>query len=178
MTAIDQTTANFTRVAPLEGMSAFVGTEAWKGDIGLTPPWSLKAMVLRMLGGCMVLASTGLWLVEGAGSDPEMALVRIGLSVVLLFTGLVLMLINDPSGQPSVQFDLAARKVRIVMQGKNRDKVLEQHGFDRLGGVRFSAKGLQLFKADGMLLIEVPMADAASRSLLDQQLGNHLPRLA
>lgn len=177
MTAIDQDTAKFTRIAPLDGLPNLRAAQTW-GEFGTGAPWSLKAMVLRLLGGCMVLSSTGLWLVEGAGDDAQLALVRVGLSVVLLFFGLVLMLINDPSGQPSVQFDLRAQKVRVVQKKGNRELLLKQLSFDRVGHVKFTANTLALFQTDGTMVVEVPFADPQSRAMIEHQLAEHLPHAA
>ena len=109
MTAIDHDTANYIRVAPMERPINGLKTAApVSGPMNLPCFWSPRTLVLRLLGGCMVLSSTGLWLVDGAGDDPQLALIRIGASVMLLFFGLSLMLLNDPAAQPEVEFDTAA----------------------------------------------------------------------
>lgn len=93
MTAIDQDTAVFTRIAPSD---AIVGFQL-RDDVAITTQQSgwISSVLLRLLGGSMVLASTGIWLVAAVGEDPERGLLQLGASVVMLFLGLALLLRND-----------------------------------------------------------------------------------
>ncbi len=93
MTAVDQETAIFTRIAPSDAVLEF-DFIADAEVVEQSSTW-IYTVLLRLLGGSMVLASTGIWLVADAGEDPERALLRLGVSVVTLSLGLVLLLRKD-----------------------------------------------------------------------------------
>ncbi|CUH81592.1 hypothetical protein TRM7557_03500 [Tritonibacter multivorans] len=183
MTAIDHNTANYIRVAPMEGplqgMQTVASGVAPAADPMCLPSyWSPRALILRLLGGCMVLASTGLWLVDGAGDDPELALIRIGASVMLLFFGLVLMLLNDPAAQPEVEFDTAAGELRILESARRSTKLVSRHSFASLAGVQFTNGALMVYDLQGHVVVAVPLVDAKSRRLIQTQIAGHLAHLA
>ena len=184
MTAIDHNTANYIRVAPmdgpLQGMQKVAAGVAPVSGTALNLPsfWSPRALILRLLGGCMVLASTGLWLVDGAGDDPQLALIRIGASVMLLFFGLVMMLLNDPAAQPEVEFDIAAGELRILETARRSSKLVARHSFASLAGVQFSSGALTVYDRQGNVVVGVPLADAKSRRLIQTQIAGHLAHLA
>lgn len=179
MTAIDHDTANYIRVAPMERPINGLQTAApVSGPMNLPSFWSPRTLVLRLLGGCMVLSSTGLWLVDGAGDDPQLALIRIGASVMLLFFGLSLMLLNDPAAQPEVEFDTAAKELRILETARRNTKLVSRHPFDSLAGVQFTSGALTVYDLQGNVVVGVPLADAHSRRLIQTQIAGHLAHLA
>jgi len=173
MTAIDQNVIDFTRVAPLDHVPGF-RAEA-PSQVNIRPGGSVSSMMLRLLGGCMVLASTGLWLVPEAGADPQLALFRIGISVILLFVGLCLLLLRETSAPPEFQFDARRGEMRIEeTRADGRTVVVLRRSYASLGAARFTSRSIQLMEADGTLLIELPLEGRATRNLLLSQLRPHL----
>jgi len=173
MTAIDQNVLDFSRVAPLDHVPGVQATAPTQ--VNIRPGGSVSAMVLRLLGGCMVFASTGLWLVPEAGADPQMALIRVGISVFLLFFGLCLLLLREQTPQPEFQFDAQRGEMRIEeVRADGRARVLVRRSYDSLGAARFTSKSVQLLEADGTLLIELPLEGRGTRKLLLTQLRPHL----
>lgn len=184
MTAIDHDTANYIRVAPIEGsVPGFRNvvdgvTVGQSNALSMPSFWSPRALMMRFLGGSMVLASTGLWLVDGAGDDPQLALIRLGASIFLLFIGLVLMLLNDPAPQPEVQFDTDARELRVFETARRDTKLVARHAFSALSGVRFANGSLTVEDHAGHVVVAMPLADAKSRILIEETITGHLPRLS
>lgn len=179
MTAIDQTNPAYSRIAPLDYVSGF---EAATSGAGLTQhnvkqEWSVRALLLRLLGGSMVLASTGIWLGAGVGEDPELALLRVGISVVFLFAGLALMLLHDPKNQPRVFLDTRAGLLVIEETTKKGGPKITRRSFSSLGAVEISPIGMRILERNGTPLIELPLEGAENVVLLRQQLSAHIPVL-
>jgi len=173
MTAIDQNVIDFTRVAPIDHVPGF-RSEA-PSQVTLRPGGSVSAMLLRLLGGCMVMASTGLWLMPDSGADPQMALIRIGVSVFLLFVGLCLLLQREMKLPPEFHFDSQRNELRIEeIRSDGRSVVLMRRSYASLGAARFSGKTLQILEGDGSVLIELPLEGRTTRKLLLSQLKPHL----
>ncbi|ABF63779.1 hypothetical protein [Ruegeria sp. TM1040] len=173
MAMIDQNVIDFTRVAPIDHVPGF-RTDA-PSQVTLRPGGSVSALLLRLLGGGMVLASTGLWLMPESGADPQMALIRIGVSVFLLFAGLCLLLQRDVKLPPEFHFDAQRNELRIEeMRSDGRPVVLMRRSYASLGAARFDGKVLQILETDGRLLAELPLEGRATRKLLLAQLRPHL----
>lgn len=141
-------------------------------NLQLQANWKLRLFLLRALGAVMILSSTGLWLVPGAGADAEMNLIRLGVSVVFLLIGLVLMMAYVPGSRPEACFDPVRRELRLLQRdGRGRPRTVLRRSYDTLGGVRLTASTVQMYEADGSLLIELPVGSAAMRSQLRDQLS-------
>ncbi|OED47991.1 hypothetical protein AB838_12890 [Rhodobacteraceae bacterium (ex Bugula neritina AB1)] len=134
--------------------------------------WKVRIAALRFLGGAMILGAAGLWIVQGSGTDPEMDLVRFGVSIAFLLLGLVLMTAHEPAGHPEACFDPVRRELRLLKcDSSGRPRTVLRRSYDTLGGVRLAANSVQLFEDDGSLLIELPLDSAAVRSQLRDQLS-------
>ncbi|KIC17722.1 hypothetical protein RA20_14230 [Leisingera sp. ANG-Vp] len=141
-------------------------------SLRLEANWKVRIVLLRVLGAAMILSSTGLWLAPGAGVDPDMNLIRFGVSVAFLLTGLVLMTAHEPANQPEACFDPVRRELRVLQRdSRGRPRTVLRRSYDTLGGVRLTAATVQMFETDGSLLIELPVASAAMRSHLRDQLS-------
>ncbi|TNJ46708.1 hypothetical protein [Phaeobacter sp. B1627] len=173
MTALDQNVANYSPVAAFGRVSGFpAGAPV---QVSVRPGESFSSMLLRLLGGCMVLSSTGIWLVPNAGEDPSLALIRIGISVVLLFLGLCLMLSRERTILPEFQFDSRNLEMRAEeTDADGRVVVLLRRSYASMGAVRFTDRSVQILEHDGTLLIEVPLDGRSTRQLLLAQLKPHL----
>lgn len=173
MTATDQTFTRFARVAALDHTGGF-RAEA-PSQVSIRPGGSVSNLLLRLLGGCMVIAATGIWLVPGAGSDPQMALIRVGISVVLLFLGLCLALTRERSSCPEIQFDAKRREMRVEeVRHDGRPVVILRRSYASIGAARFTSKSVQLLEWNGKLLIELPLEGRATRKMLRNQLADFI----
>ncbi|MCF6432058.1 hypothetical protein [Leisingera sp. MMG026] len=170
MAVTDQTPPQLTR-APVANAFGAVA-RAVPLSLRLEANWKLRVALLRVLGAAMILSSTGLWLVPGAGADPDMNLIRIGISVVFLLIGLVLMTAHDAGNRPEACFDPVRRELRVLQAGsRGSPRTVLRRSYDTLGGARLTAVSVQLYETDGSLLIELPIGSAAMRSQLRDQLS-------
>ncbi|UWQ85109.1 hypothetical protein K3726_07870 [Leisingera caerulea] len=155
----------------VSGAAAFgAAARAAPLSLQLEANWKLRLILLRLLGAAMILGSTGLWLVPGAGADPEMNLLRMGVSVAFLLAGLVLMTVHEPGSGPEACFDPVRRELRLLQRdGRGRPRTVLRRSYESLGAVRLTAASVQLYETDGSLLIELPLQTAAMRSQLRDQ---------
>ncbi len=179
MTAFDYNTANYIRIDPIEQSSFGLRTHLpMAGPLSLPSFWSPRTLLLRLFGGCMVVASTALWLVHSAGEDPKVVLIRIGATVVLMLLGVMVMLINNPAVQPEVEFDATAKELRLLERVRRNSKVVSRYPFDSLAGVQFRSGALTVFDLQGNAVVDVPLPDAHSRRMVQTQIAGHLAHLA
>ena len=173
MTALDQTVANYRPVAAFgRGVGFPAGAPL---QVSVRPGESISSMLLRLLGGCMVLSSTAIWLVPNVGEDATLALIRIGISVVLLFLGLCLLLSRERAALPEFQFDFRNLEMRAEeTDADGRVTVLLRRSYGSMGAVRFTDRSVQILEQDGTLLIELPLDGRSTRQLLLNQLRPHL----
>ncbi|MEX0301915.1 MAG: hypothetical protein AB3N24_05780 [Leisingera sp.] len=170
MAVTDQTPPRVYRVPGAGKLSAIAGAVPLR--LRLEANWKVRIVLLRVLGAAMILSSTGLWLVPGAGADPEMNLIRFGISVAFLLAGLVLMTAHEPGNQPEACFDPVRRELRVLQRdSRGRPRTVLRRSYDTLGGARLTASTVQMFEGDGSLLIELPVGSAAMRSHLRDQLS-------
>ena len=136
--------------------------------------WHLRTVLLRGLGVGMVLSASGLWLVSGGDLDPELNLIKVGVSVLLFVLGVILVTLKTPRTQPEACFDPVRRELRILHRDSHgRPKVVLRRCYDSIGGARLTNGYVQLFENDGSLLLEVPLGCAvAGRQLRDQLNGD------
>ncbi|UWS02476.1 hypothetical protein K4K94_09010 [Phaeobacter inhibens] len=141
--------------------------------------WPVRSILLRILGGGMVLGSTGLWLLPDAGVDPQMSLIRIGISIAFLFVGLILLTTHHPDSQPEACFDPVRRELRILRKSRNgAPRVVLRRSYASLGGVRLSANAISVLDSDGSVLMDLPIDSADTRLRLRDQLNGALPILS
>ncbi|MGR3622211.1 hypothetical protein [Pseudophaeobacter sp.] len=134
--------------------------------------WRARTMLLRVLGVALILSACGLWLFSGMASDPELNLMKVGVSVLFFVLGMVLMTVNDRRNQPEACFDPVRRELRVLRRDAHgQPKTVLRRSYDTIGGARLSDGAVQLFENDGSLLIEVPLGSAAARSQLRDQLS-------
>lgn len=121
----------------------------------------------QSLGGvALVLAAFGVWVAPGAGFEPDLALFKLGVSVALGISGLVIM--QAGRAQPAVEFeiDTLRREVRLVRgNGRNRSLVSRISIAD-LGPAEVHGNMARLWTADGSLVAEVAMSDPDLRRSL------------
>ncbi|MFS4580050.1 hypothetical protein [Phaeobacter sp. C3_T13_0] len=138
--------------------------------------WQVRSILLRILGGGMVLGSMGLWLLPDAGIDPQMSLIRIGISIAFLFVGLILLTTHHPDSQPEACFDPIRRELRILRKTRNgAPRIVLRRSYSSLGGVRLSADAISVLDTDGTILMELPIESNDTRMRLRDQLSGALP---
>ncbi|MFV1492476.1 hypothetical protein VWX97_16090 [Phaeobacter sp. JH18-32] len=138
--------------------------------------WPVRSLLLRILGGGMVMGATGLWLLPDAGFDPQMSLIRIGISVAFLFVGLILLTSHHPDSQPEACFDPIRRELRILRKTRRgAPRIVLRRSYSSLGGVRLSAHAISVLDIDGAVLMELPIDSTETRLRLRDQLSGALP---
>lgn len=170
MAVTDHTPPQISAMSSARALGAIAGASPLR--LRFEANWKVRVVALKLLGAAMILSSTGLWLVQGAGADAEMNLIRFGLSVAFLLAGLVLMTAHEPEGRPEACFDPVRRELRVLKRdAQGRPRTVLRRSYDTLGGARLTASSVQLFEGDGSLMIELPLASAAVRSQLRDQLS-------
>ncbi|KPD12453.1 hypothetical protein AN476_10825 [Phaeobacter sp. 11ANDIMAR09] len=134
--------------------------------------WRLRTVVLRGLGLAMMVSASGLWLFPSSSADPELNLMKVGVSVLFFVLGFVLTTLRDLRNQPEACFDPVRRELRVLRRDAHgHPKTVLRRSYDTIGGARLSDGAVQLFENDGSLLIEVPLGSTAARSQLRDQLS-------
>jgi hypothetical protein len=171
MSATQHLPPQFGQVAGERGLGA-----AMSMRLNFSPNWPLRSVMLRVMGAALVLSSTGIWVLPGAGHDPDLALMKIGVSVVFLFVGLILMTTNDPKSQPDAFFDPVRRELRILETARDgRSRTLLRRSYDSIGSVRFGENMVEIREADGQVLVTLPLPGLEARRQLRNQLAGTVP---
>ncbi|MEW2913360.1 hypothetical protein [Leisingera sp. JC11] len=170
MAVTDHTPPQVSRMSGARALDAIAGASPLR--LRFEANWKVRIVALRLLGGALILSASGLWLVQGAGADPEMNLIRFGISVAFLLAGLVLTTAHEPAGRPEACFDPVRRELRVLKRdAQGRPRTVLRRSYGSLGAARLTAASVQLFEGDGSLLIELPLGSAAIRSRLRDQLS-------
>lgn len=141
-------------------------------EIRVSPNQQLRVLALRVVGASLVLSSTLLWVLPGAVQDPQMTLVKIGVSVFFLLIGILVMTAAEQGEQPDAHFDPIRRELRVLKRdAKGRPRTVLRRSYDSIGCVRFKERTLELYEQDGSLLIQLPMENRQVRQRLVQQLS-------
>ncbi|MEP2717640.1 hypothetical protein [Pseudophaeobacter sp.] len=134
--------------------------------------WRARSVLLRGLGLAMMVSASWIWLFPGSVADPELNLMKVGVSVLFFVLGLILMTARSPRNQPEACFDPVRRELRVLRRDAHgQPKTVLRRSYDTIGGARLSDGAVQLYENDGSLLIEVPLGSAAARSQLRDQLS-------
>lgn len=134
--------------------------------------WTLRIALMRAFGAALILSAGGVWLMPSGAADAEMNLIRMGVSLLFLLVGLVLMSMFDRGARPEACFDPIRRELRVLRcDSQGRPRTILRRSYETLGGARLTANAVQLFEADGSLLMSLPIASAAMRSQLRDQLS-------
>ncbi len=141
-------------------------------SLRLDANWTLGLVLKRFIGAAMMLSAVGLWLMPEAGERYDLTLVRLGISVSLVLVGLALLSVREAAGRPEACFDPIRKELRLLRcDAYRRPRTILRRSYDRLGGARFTAATVQIYEADGSLLMELPICSTALRSQLRDQLS-------
>jgi len=120
----------------------------------------------RLGGAALVLAAIGLWVMPGASWDADLALFKLGLSVILGFAGLAILQAGRAQPLVQVEVDTVRREVRLV-RGAGQDRtVVSRTLISDLGPAEIHGTMARLWAADGALVAEVAMSDPDLRRSL------------
>ncbi len=130
----------------------------------------LKRAAQRMSGVTLVLASIGLWVTPGALWGTDMALIKLGISLFLGFSGLAIIHAGRAQRSVEVEIDTVRREVRLV-RGKGRERSLvSRTSISDLGPAEMHGNMVRLWAPDGALVAEVAMIDPNVRRSLTSAL--------
>lgn len=134
-----------------------------------------RLLICLLAAGC-ALAAAGLWLLPGSAADGGAALIKSGLTAVLLVAGVTLVRAIQNKDRPEACFDPVRRELRIwIKAGEGRPHTVLRRSYDSIGAVRLGARSAALYEPDGTLLLRLPLADAKARQLLRAHLSGAVP---
>ena len=139
--------------------------------LGFAPNWPIRILIFRVIGAAMVLSASGMWLMTGSSTQPDLVLIKLGMSVFFFLCGLALLMRNHQDNQPDAYFDPIRNEVRIL-QKNNRGKpeMVLRRSYDSLGSAGFNDDMFEMFDTDGTLLMRLPIDNAEVRASLRAQL--------
>jgi len=136
------------------------------------PNWPIRTVLFRIAGTALVLSASGVWIMDGGQLDPELMLVKLGITVFCFFCGLALLMRNHQDNQPDAYFDPIRGEVRVLQKNdRGRPETVLRRSYDSLGSASFAGKSVTLFDVDGSQLMRLMIDDKAVRSALRTQLG-------
>lgn len=134
--------------------------------------WQIRAYLMRALGVAMLLSAAGIWLVHGNSNDPEMNLIKVGVSLVFAVLGLILVTLRDHRDLPEVCFDPVRQELRALKRDRRgRARTVLRRRYDTIGGARLTETSAIFYERDGSFLVEVPLDSSFARSQLRDQLS-------
>lgn len=144
--------------------------------VGLTQARQLKQMCLGLVSAASLLAAAGLWGLPGSAADPDAALIKSGLTAVLLVLGLSMLRAVQAGPRPEACFDPVRRELRILLRGAaGQPHTVLRRSYDTIGSARLGPRRAELYEPDGRLILQLPLADAKSRQLLRAHLLGMVP---
>jgi hypothetical protein len=91
-----------------------------------------------VLGIGLVSAALGLWIWPGLAIKNEVLLVKLGMSLLTFFAGMILLQAGQGTGRPEVQLDLQRRELRVLQRSRRgATKLISCHPFAQLADVHF-----------------------------------------
>jgi hypothetical protein len=158
---------------PMSGRASRPSTESAASLVlGYAPNWPIHILLFRVTGAAMVLSASGMWLMPGAASAPDLVLIKLGMSVFFFFCGLALLMRNHQDNRPDAYFDPIRNEVR-VLQKNNRGvpEMVLTRSYDSVGSACFNGDMFEMFDPDGTMLMRLPIEDPGSREALRQHLS-------
>lgn len=137
-------------------------------------PGSGLPRALRIgVGGTLVFAALGLWIVSPMDGDGALFLIKLVFSVTLLCLGSVFLMQREADDRPSeIRFDPAARQIRVIRSdGTSGPPVIEEHDIDALADVSLHDSVLTARAADGRLVLAMHVSDPKTEAILRRALG-------
>ena len=140
--------------------------------VRFVPNWPVRVVMFRVLGTVLLLGSAAMWVLPGSLADPDLAMIKLGVSVFFFFCGLALLMRNHQDNQPDAFFDPIRHEVRVLQKDdRGEPRTILRRSYDSLGSVDFGARVVALFDRDGSMLMRLSVEDADVRRALRIQLG-------
>lgn len=109
----------------------------------------------KICGAGLIFAAVGVWIVGGTSWAPDLALVKLLLSLAMGLAGIALLQEGRMNAIPEVEIDLIRREVRLLQKDKRGTALVSRHRFEELGAVQDLGTLLRLTGPDGAVLAEV-----------------------
>ena len=128
----------------------------------------LKQLACALCGVGLVLAAMGVWVMPATPGDSAMQLVKLLVSMVMLFVGLLcLRAMRDGAAGPEIELDTNARELRLVMvdrRGARRNKAV--YKVEDLSELTLRDRYLIARDGRGRKLLSVPVANRATEKTI------------
>lgn len=125
--------------------------------------WMIRA-AQNLGGAALILAALGLWVQPGASWEADLALFKLGLSVLMGFAGIAVMQLGRARPMVQVEIDTMRREIRLVRAQGGAKELVSRTGMSDLGDVHLVGGVLSLFDARGILIADVALTDPGTRS--------------
>lgn len=140
--------------------------------LSFAPNWPVRILMFRIIGTAMVLSASGMWLMPGAQTAPDLILIKLGISVFFFLCGLALLMRNHQDNQPDAYFDAIRGEVRVLQKNnRGRPQTILRRSYDSLGSARFVDDTFEMYDVDGSMLMRLPIENADVRDALRVQLS-------
>ncbi len=140
--------------------------------LNFAPNWPVRTVLFRVIGTALVLSASGMWLMPGSLFNPDVVLIKLGVSVFFFLCGLALLMNNHSDNRPDAYFDPIRGEVRVLQKNnRGRPQTVLRRSYDTLGSARFSGNTVEMFDVDGSLLMRLPVENAEVRHALRMQLS-------
>lgn len=141
-----------------------LGRIAWKKS------FAVSNLVSKALGFVLMACALGLWFASSSIFDPQILLVKVGLSLMFFIGGIALFHSARRASAPDVEFDQVRREVRVVQRSATSERVLQTVSFDELGQVDMQDGLIRAHDKNGELLVELIVEDQKAFRTLKRQL--------
>ncbi|PKQ11115.1 MAG: hypothetical protein CVT70_15760 [Alphaproteobacteria bacterium HGW-Alphaproteobacteria-1] len=129
--------------------------------------------LMRLLGGALIGAALGLWLLPSVVADPAMMLMKLLFSLGLFWAGLLaLHNARRPDTRPVIQIDRRNAQLRILHPGRNGVPArCVVHRFDALSELSLRDGLLSARDGAGRLIVSLEVSDTRAERHLRQALS-------
>lgn len=115
--------------------------------------------LLRFAGAILLMAAAGLWITPEGLQDAELALLKLGTSIIFACLGLVLLTAGRGAGTDEFHVDAGKREIRHVLRGADGIARLQaRYRFGDLADVRLDNRMVMARDHHGRLVLNRPVA--------------------
>ena len=119
-------------------------------------------------GSACLASAIGIWLVPGGLLSPELAPLKVAVSLGLLYVGIHFLQVGQHDAAPEIQLDLAGRELRLVeFRGNGRPPRIRRHRFESLGDIHMDGRELVVCNTEGTEIVRAAVADKATQHRIE-----------